>query len=354
MGQNNTWIRQSSSRTVLIFVHGILSNSDACWRNTKTTTYWPQLVTQDPMFENPAVFVSGYAAGPGAGLYDVRAAADDILALLRSPGSGPAPLTKDRLLFVCHSQGGIVVRQMLSSNFEEFRDKRVGVVLCGSPSWGSFYGTVLAPLALFIRYRQATALSWGGSTLRNLDRDFLDLLNKKDRIPDLSGICLVETRGRLLGIPIPKMVAEPSATRYFRWYPIPKTTHSSLVKPDSVSHASHVRLRDFARTGAFLTQGPFKAALGALLESIQRVLDAYGAAAPLAKQGKAESLEQLFKDVRHTLAQVDSDDRLTGIPLQPLLTAPLSGKQEWAFYNFSRDDFIALHNSLNALSGKVA
>jgi hypothetical protein len=44
MVQNNTWIRQNSSRTVLVFVHEILSNSDACWQNTKTDTYWPQMV----------------------------------------------------------------------------------------------------------------------------------------------------------------------------------------------------------------------------------------------------------------------------------------------------------------------
>lgn len=353
MVENNTWIRQSSSRTVVVFVHGILSNSDACWRNVGTNSYWPELVGGDPGFEEPAVFVSGYAAGPGAGLYDVRAAADDVLALLRTPGAGPAPLAKDRLLFVCHSQGGIIVRQMLCSHFPQFREKRVGVVLCGSPSWGSFYGTLMAPLALLIRYRQGSALSWGGSTLRNLDRDFLDLLTEK-RIPDLTGICMAETRGRLLGIPFPKMVAEPSATRYFRWYPIPKTTHGSLVKPDAASHLSHVRLRDFAHTNGFLTRRPFKAALDALLASMKRVLDAYSPAAPLGKQGKAERLEQLFKDVRRTLDDADRDDRFARIPLPALLTAPLRGTQEWAFHDFSREEFVQLWNSLNDLSAKVA
>jgi pimeloyl-ACP methyl ester carboxylesterase len=184
--QNNTWIHESESRTVVIFVHGILSNSDSCWRNTKAKSYWPELVRKDPQFEDAAVFVSGYTAGAGAGLYDVRAAAADILALLRNPGTQAAPLDKDRLIFVCHSQGGIVVRQMLVSFFQEFQDKKVGVVLCGSPSWGSWYGTLLAPIGLVFRFRQATALSWGGSTLRNLDRDFLELIEQK-RIPNITG-----------------------------------------------------------------------------------------------------------------------------------------------------------------------
>jgi len=352
MVENNTWIRLSPSRTAVIFVHGILSNSDACWRNTKAYTYWPDLVRNDPQFEDPAIFVSGYTAGLGAGLYDVRSAADDTLAILRNPGTRPAPLDKDRLLFVCHSQGGIVVRQMLCAHFEQFRGKRVGVVLCGSPSWGSFYGTVLAPIAFLVRFRQATALSWGGSTLRNLDRDFLDLLDNK-RIPDLTGICMAETRGRILGIPVPKMVAEPSATRYFRWYPIPKTTHSSLVKPGSMRDMSHVRLRDFALTHGFLTRNNFKAALTALLANMTRVPDAYGPGTSLGKKGKAETVVQLSQDVRRTLELADRHDRLAGIPLATLLDTPIAGDQHWAFHGFSREQFVKLWSSLNTLLGSL-
>lgn len=352
MVENNTWIRQSPSRTAVIFVHGILSNSDACWRNTKAYTYWPDLVRNDPQFEDPAIFVSGYTAGLGAGLYDVPAAADDTLAFLRNPGTRPAPMDKDRLLFVCHSQGGIVVRQMLYAHSDEFREKRVGVVLCGSPSWGSLYGTLMAPLALLIRFRQGTALSWGGSALRTLDRGFLQLLDRK-RIPDLTGVCLGETRGRILRIPIPKVVSEASATRYFPWHPIPATTHSSLVKPASIRDIAHVRLRDFALTHRFLTRNEFKAALTALLASMNRVLDAYSPATTLGKRGKAETLEHLIKDIRLTLDVADREDHFAGIPLATLRDAPIAADQQWAFYNFSREQFVKLWTSLNALLGRL-
>jgi Alpha/beta hydrolase family len=349
MIQNNTWINQSDSRTVIIFVHGILSNSDSCWRNTKTKTYWPNLVQKDLEFEDAAVFVGGYATSPGVGLYDVRAAADGLLAVLRTPGTRAAPLDKDRLLFVCHSQGGIVVRQMLYSHSKSFRSKRVGVVLCGSPSWGSFYATLLAPIALLIRFRQLSALSWGGSTLRNLDRDFLQLLDEK-RIPDLSGICLAETKGRFLGIPFPKIVAEPSATRYFPWHPIPAATHTSLVKPPSTSHLSHVHLRDFAHTKGLLTRKSFQSALADLLVSMKEVLDAYSPTRPLGTKGKTERLERLFTNVRRTLDQSDRSEIFARIPLGKLLTANLDGTQHWAFYDFSRDEYLQLYNSLNQLS----
>lgn len=352
---NNTWVHESQSRTVIIFIHGILSSSDSCWRNSKSKSYWPEIVAGDPGFEDLGVFVSGYTADVGAGLYDVRSAADDVLAQLRRPGQGSAPLDKDRILFVCHSQGGIVVRQMLCSYFEEFREKQVGVVLCGSPSWGSIYATLLAPIAVLLRSKQGIALRWGGATLKNLDRDFLDLLRLK-RISKITGTCLAETRGRLFGIPIPKLVSEASATRYFNsWYQIPKTTHSSLVKPDSMSHLSHIRLRDFALTNRFLTRGEFRRSITALLQTMASTLNAYDNNKPLGIDQKTKVLEQLFANVRETLPLADREDCFANIPLEELLGATLGGDQDWAFHNFSRDKFqqvqISLKELLNRLEG---
>ena len=347
--QNNTWMHQSRSRAVVIFIHGILSNSDSCWRNSKSNTYWPELIANDSVFEDSAVFVSGYTADFGAGLYDICSAADDVLAHLRCPGEGPAPLEKDRLIFVCHSQGGIVVRQMLCSHFHEFQNKQVGVVLCGSPSWGSIYGTALAPIAMLIRYQQGMALGWGGATLKNLDRAFLYLLRMK-RIPNITGTCFAETRGRLFGIPIPKIVTEASATRYFNsWYQIPKSTHSTLVKPNSMSHLSHVRLRDFALTNGFLTRTTLRKSITALLQTMTSVLEAYDANKPLGIDQKTKVLEQLFANVRKTLLLADREDCFAQIPLQKLLSADLDGKQDWAFYQFSRDEFQQVQNSLTEL-----
>src|SRR6202011_869841 len=157
--------------------------------------------------------------------------------------------------FVCHSQGGIVVRQMLLSYFEEFSKKKVAVVLCGSPSWGSLWGTLLMPFTLFIKFRQATALRWGGESLVRLDREFLKLIHN-ERIPDLSGMSLVETRGPLR---LPKIVPEASATRYFPiWHRIPKSTHGAVVKPANEGHLSHIYLRDFAKSAGFLTREQLK------------------------------------------------------------------------------------------------
>ena len=246
---NNTWVLQNDSPTVFIFVHGILSSSQACWFNRKSQTYWPSLVAADPKLSAPSVFVSGYTADLGSGIIDTYDAANEVMLHLRDGGQG-APLRKPRFVFVCHSQGGIVVMRMLLLHFEKFRDKQIGLILCGSPSWGSVWATLLTPVSLLLRFRQLSALKWGGSHVVQLDREFGMLLTSEPkRIPRLDGMCLLETRGALR---LPKFVSEASASRYFGWHRIPKMTHSMLVKPDRTGHLSHKYLVEWVRDRKFV------------------------------------------------------------------------------------------------------
>ncbi|MFN2604247.1 MAG: esterase/lipase family protein [Gemmatimonadaceae bacterium] len=342
MPQNNTWIKITRSRTAVIFVHGILSSSVSCWLNKKTNTYWPSLVGDDPRFEDAAVFVNDYTADIGAGLYDIRDAAEEAITRLRSS----SVMSKSRLLFVCHSQGGIVVRQMLSSFFEDFATKKVGVVLCGSPSWGSWWATVLTPLTLLIRFRQGAALRWGGSNLVNLDKEFLNLVHRK-RIPDLCGMSLVETRGPLH---LPRIVPEASATRYFPiWHRIPKSTHSAVVKPNGYDHLSHVYLRDFAQNSGFLSRADFERVAKDLLIRMQAVIEAFDAVKPGGPQQKAEAISQLRERAQQAIDLTDREDRLDQVPLIRIVNASLDGRGEWAFDNLSRSNFSTIRDNLAEL-----
>jgi hypothetical protein len=83
---NNTWVLKNNSPTVFIFVHGILSSSQACWFNSETQTYWPSLVAHDPKLSAPSVFVSGYTADIGSGIIDTFDAAEEVMLHLRDAG----------------------------------------------------------------------------------------------------------------------------------------------------------------------------------------------------------------------------------------------------------------------------
>src|SRR5256885_1959767 len=75
---------------------------------------------------------------------------------------------------VCHSMGGIVVRQMLDTKIDTFRNKSVGLVLIASPSYGSRLANNVESLIRFYRHRQAAQLKWGNDSLEELDARFRD------------------------------------------------------------------------------------------------------------------------------------------------------------------------------------
>ncbi len=61
-GHNNVWYDNHNPTTVFVFVHGIFSDSRGCWlcENNKEpmkAQYWPELVTTDKRFEQPAIFL---------------------------------------------------------------------------------------------------------------------------------------------------------------------------------------------------------------------------------------------------------------------------------------------------------
>jgi hypothetical protein len=138
VGRNNLWYRQSDSNTVLIFVHGVLSDSRSCWLSAADSsgTYWPRLVAEDSRFGGDGIYLGGYYTAVDAGRYEIRNAADELLGAL-SRGGRSSVLARDRLIFVCHSTGGIVVRYILTNNDHLFLQKEVGLVLIASPSYGS-------------------------------------------------------------------------------------------------------------------------------------------------------------------------------------------------------------------------
>ena len=249
--RNNSWIEFNASETAIVFVHGLNSSSAACWLNSKNKAYWPDLVLSDPEFFRPSVFIAGYPADVSAGEFEVYDAAQELFARFRSKISGfSAIMDKPKILFVCHSQGGIVIRQLLSTNVKAFKGKKVGVLLCASPGWGSRWATIMRPFASLLRMRQLCGLVWESSMLLALDRAFLQMIEEKE-IHELCGASLIETRG-LYGLP--KIVSAASATRYFnKWYRIPKANHSDVVKPNNHEHPSHLHFRSFAKDHGFVS-----------------------------------------------------------------------------------------------------
>jgi pimeloyl-ACP methyl ester carboxylesterase len=251
IGSNNLWYLLNDSPSAIVFVHGILSDSRSCWLSTHggQTTYWPQLVSADPRLQHPAVFLGGFYTAVDAGAYNINDCAKELLNGLMVPDVHlhRTPLEKERIVFICHSTGGIVARYMLTRYADKFREKEVGLVLIASPSYGSKLADTLGGLANFYNNQLGIHLKWGNDVLKNLDDEFKELLDRKT-IPRLTGIEACENHfifhRRFL--PDKQFVVErESAGRYFTVRMLPNTDHFSTVKPSGFDHPAHKLLVEF-------------------------------------------------------------------------------------------------------------
>src|ERR1700744_3654970 len=130
------WVRKSSGSSAVIFVHGLLSSPETCWRN-ETGAYWPELLAAEPSFRSVGIYTYAYSTSIFSGSYRLSDVVDD----LKERARLDRLIDCRKLVFVCHSMGGIVVRKLLVERASEFieREIPIGLFLVASPSLGSTY-----------------------------------------------------------------------------------------------------------------------------------------------------------------------------------------------------------------------
>ena len=241
----------------MVFVHGILSRPKSCWRNVDV--YWPDLLAQEQPLTSLGIYVFFYQTNPSSAGYSVSDAADSLALYLKTDGI----LGLRRLIFVCHSMGGIVVRRYIVANQNEPRTGgiRVGLFLVASPSIGSEYANCFRLLALS-GHSQAEILRFSQNNLwlNDLDQDFMKL---RDAL-GIRGRELIEDKFVVFSSLWHKQVVEPfSAHRYFADpLKIAESDHFTIGSHARLSGASmqHIALVDFISD--FLESTPAPAPAG--------------------------------------------------------------------------------------------
>jgi hypothetical protein len=149
------WIREPQGEASAIFVHGIRSSGETCWRNANGS-YWPELLRNEPELAQLGIYVFTYQTDIFSGSYRLL----DIVDALNEAMQHHHVLECNRLIFVCHSMGGIVVRKFIVSqavNLNETK-REIMLFLVASPSLGSEYADFFRGIAEFLRHAQAQAL----------------------------------------------------------------------------------------------------------------------------------------------------------------------------------------------------
>jgi len=127
--------------TVIVFVHGILGDSVMTWSPDGGKTTFPGLLTQDHNFDNADIFVVEYYTEKFGTASSIPELAQE---LQQDFYAARVFEQHKRVIFVCHSMGGLVVRELLRSN-REYIPKVALTFFYGTPTAG-------AAIANFAKY----------------------------------------------------------------------------------------------------------------------------------------------------------------------------------------------------------
>ena len=232
------------STTSVVFVHGVLSSGEACWRHANGT-FWPELLAGEEAVANVGVYVFTYKTGFFSGTYSLG----DVVDALKEHMQLDGVMNSRRIVFVCHSMGGIVARRFVVQRAAELiaNRKSIGLFLVASPSLGSGYANWLGPLARFFDHTQADVLRFEQTNtwLMDLDRDFQNL--KESERLSMNGKELVEDTFIVFSKLLRRQVVRPfSGARYFgEAYKVPDSDHFTVAKVDGPSAVQHRMLVQF-------------------------------------------------------------------------------------------------------------
>ena len=242
------WLRKPKGEASVVFVHGILSSGESCWKHERGT-YWPELLQNEEGLDALGIYVYTYQTELFGGNYRLGDVVDDLKEGMKLDGL----LNCKYIIFVCHSMGGIVVRQFLVERQSELIDKniRIGLFLVGSPSLGSSYANWLAPIAWMARNAQALALrfSQNNAWLNDLAKNFRNL--KEEGRLRIVGKELIEDKPIKLPIVfrifLRRQIVEPfsAATFFVDSYKVPGSDHFSIAKPVNNGARQHRLLCQF-------------------------------------------------------------------------------------------------------------
>lgn len=241
------WITSPNVDVTVIFVHGVLSDGDSCWTNANGC-YWPSLLGAESNLGPFGIYVFTYNTGFFSGSYSLS----DIVDALKEHMRVDRVSDSRRLIFVCHSMGGIVVRKYIVERAAELieNQKDIGLFLVASPSLGSSYADWLSPLARFLGHSQVDVLRFVRNNiwLSDLDKEFKNL--KESGRLRIEGKELVEDSFVALKRFIRRQVVEPFAGAiYFgESFKVAKSDHFSIAKPSDETAIQHRLLCDFIVT----------------------------------------------------------------------------------------------------------
>ncbi len=259
--QSNKYYHYGNSNTVVVLVHG-WNSSEACWNDSKAGRNWCDIIRDDDRLSDVSVFVFGYSTTMFGETSPTSAIAEQLYAACINPvptleGRSLRPvLEHENIIFVGHSQGGLVIRNLLVRRLESsIHAARIGLLTLGTPAKGARFASWAKPIASWIGNRQLLALSRYSDELVSLHDEFEYLKFQFD--DRLHGAEIIESvsyknkafRAIALLAPGLRLVVDESTQGEYFGSPIHAADcdHSTLAAIGHPNHPSHQALLDLYR-----------------------------------------------------------------------------------------------------------
>ncbi len=237
-----------TARATVVFVHGLGGHPYDTWRRAADDeTFWPLWLAED--VQGIKVFTLGYAAPPSNWLGTAMPLQDRVgnarARLLATLGREDSPI-----VFVCHSLGGLIVKQLLldlhqqkdrSPEAKAFLSRVRQVVFMATPHTGAWHGTLLDRLR-FLAWPSSIArvLVANDPTLRHINVSYRGLAD--ERRGSLEHLVFYETQNTVAGVIVDEASADPGLPGE---PPVAiDADHISIVKPKDRSALQYVLTRD--------------------------------------------------------------------------------------------------------------
>jgi hypothetical protein len=200
-------------RVTVVFVHGLGGDCVRTWQcDEEAESFWPAWLAED--IPGSAVYTLGYEASPSAWFGTAMPLLDratNALALLTAEDISARPI-----VFVCHSLGGLVVKQMLRNaedygepQWKQLREQTRAVIFLATPHLGADLAGYVGALSRILRVTTAVRdMESNAAPLRDLNIWYTNNVKKMGietraffETRGTAGVRVVDERSAYLSLP---------------------------------------------------------------------------------------------------------------------------------------------------------
>lgn len=191
------YVGESQKQKAIIFIHGLFGHTQHTWQNERTRAYWPNLLRNDPQFQDYAIFLIGYSSPKLAKASTIEEIATRELQKLKDEGVFDR---HQQIYFLTHSMGGLIAKRMLVKlhhpNTEDLKmlDKIRAVVFLSTPSQGSEMAKIVSKFSPNPQPNDLQSATHN-SFLQSLENEWQNLLLDRSKgITYPKSFCAYETK----------------------------------------------------------------------------------------------------------------------------------------------------------------